>query len=60
MVSSAQEKKSKDKTHKKHLSEKVGIFPTPTIVQNFAERKKEKFCVQRMKMKMDVNQRLNV
>jgi len=60
MASSAQERKLKDKTLKKHLSEKVDIFLTPTIAQNFAEKKKEKFCVQRMKMKMDVNQRPNV
>jgi len=60
MVSSAQERKLKDSILKTHLSEKEDIFPSPTIVQNFAEKKKEKFCAQLMKTKMDANQKPNV
>merc|ERR1712133_117423 len=60
MVSSAQERKLKDSILKTHLSEKEDIFLSPTIVQNFAEKKKEKFCAQLMKTKMDANQKPNM
>ena len=59
-VFSAQEKKSKDWTPKIPLSEKADTFPTLTIAQNFAEKKKEKFCAQHTKTIKAASQRLNV
>merc|ERR1712126_181395 len=48
--------KLKVKIPKIHLSEKEDIFHTHTTVQNSAEKKKEKFYAQLMKMKTDANQ----
>jgi len=59
-VSSVQAKKLKGWILKIPLSEKVDIFLTPTIAQNFAEKKKEKFYAQPMKTIMDASQRPNV
>ena len=59
-VFSAREKKSKDWTPKIPLSEKADTFPTLTIAQNFAEKKKEKFCVQHTKTIKVASQKLNV
>ena len=50
----------KVKIPKIHLSEKEDIFHTHTTAQNSAEKKKEKFYAQLMKMKTDANQKPNV